>query len=396
MIQVKAVVGAGYGDEGKGMWTDYLVRNSEKPLVVRNNGGAQVGHTVVSGDKRHIFSHLGSGTLRGAPTLFTRNTVVNPVLFLKETKGRNAGLNPKVYIDNQAQVTTPFDMLLNQCLEMSRGDVRHGSTGTGFGVTLERAESGLSLSYKDINSGYIFKRLTEIRSWCQNRLPKPSNDFMEQTTTFFHQNEMVEMFIDDCNEFCEKTEIWKDSFIDYKTIIFENGQGLMLDQEYGEFPHVTRSNTGFRNIGKMMKSLGWFNQVPTQVYYLSRCYTTKHGAGPLPYENHSLPGICVEDETNKPNEFQGTLRLAPLNLYAINNAIQWDRVSHPKNAIAYKILTCCDHIVKDENAKYIDRDGKYTITNSEQFVEKMRQEFNILSYSATGDSLTDWSLARFG
>ena len=105
---IKCCIGSGYGDEGKGMWTDYLVRNSEKPIVVRNNGGAQVGHTVVRGDKRYIFSHLGSGTLRGAPTLFTRNTVVNPLLFLKETKGRNAGLNPKVYIENQAQVTTPL------------------------------------------------------------------------------------------------------------------------------------------------------------------------------------------------------------------------------------------------------------------------------------------------
>lgn len=396
MIQVKAVIGLNYGDEGKGMWTDYLVRNSEKPIVVRNNGGAQVGHTVVFNNQRYIFSHLGSGTLRGAPTLFTRNTVVNPMLFLKETKGRNAGLNHKVYIEQQAQVTTPFDMLLNQCQEMSRGDGRHGSTGTGFGVTLKRVENGLSLSYKDINSGYIYKRLADIRTWCQNRLPKPTNDFMEKVDTFFHQKEMLEMFIDDCNEFCEKTETWKDTFNNYETIIFENGQGLMLDQEYGKFPNVTRSNTGFRNIGKMMKSLGWFNQVPVHVYYLSRCYTTRHGAGPLSYENHSLPGIAMKDETNVPNEFQGTLRLAPLNLYAINNAIQWDSSIHPKNTVRYKIATCCDHIVKEENAKYIDRDGKYTITNSEQFVDKIRQEFNVLSYSATGDRLTDWSLARFG
>lgn len=104
----------------------------------------------------------------------------------------------------------------------------------------------------------------------------------------------------------------------------------------------------------------------------------------------------MNDETNVPNEFQGILRLAPLNLYAINNAIQWDKAFHPKNTTRYKIATCCDHIVKEENAKYIDRDGKYTISDSEQFVDKIKQEFNILSYSATGDSLTEWSLARFG
>lgn len=394
-MQIKACIGLGYGDEGKGMWTDYLVRTSEKPIVVRNNGGAQVGHTVVSGDKRYIFSHLGSGTLRGAPTLFTRNTVVNPVLFLKETKGRNAGLNPKVYIEPQTQVTTPFDMLLNQCLEMSRGDNRHGSTGAGIGITLERVESGFSLTYKELINGYIYKKLAEIRTWCQNRLPKPINDFMEEANTFFQQNAMLEMFINDCRNFRNQTHLWDGVYQRYQTLIFENGQGLMLDQEYGAFPHVTRSNTGFRNISKMMKRLGWYNQVPVDVYYLSRCYTTRHGAGSLPYE-HVLPGISVTDETNVPNEFQGTLRLSPLNLFAIRNAIHWDKASHPKNTTKHKIVTCCDQIIPGENSKYIDRDGKYTITNSDRFVDMLKEEFNILSYSAAGDKLTEWRLARFG
>ena len=393
-MKVIAVIGAALGDEGKGMWTDYLVRTSEKPIVVRNNGGAQVGHTVVSGDKRHIFSHLGSGTLRGAPTLFTQNTVVNPILFLKETKGRNAGLNPKVYIEYQAQVTTPFDMLLNQCLEMSRGDDRHGSTGAGIGITLERVESGLSFTYKELINGYIYKKLVDIKTWCKNRLPKPSNDFMEEANTFFRQKEMMEMFIDECNEFCEKTEVWNNDFNRYENVIFENGQGLLLDQEYGAFPHVTRSNTGFRNISKMMKNLGWFNQVMTSVYYLSRCYTTRHGAGPLAYENHSLPGIAMTDETNIPNQFQGTLRLAPLNLHDINKAIQWDSASHPNNAIRYKIATCCDHIVEGDGAKYIDREGQFIITDSNQFIDKIQKEFNVLSYSATGDHLINRSPAR--
>lgn len=389
-MKIKACIGVGYGDEGKGMWTDYLVRNSEKPLVVRNNGGAQVGHTVVNNGKRYVFSHLGSGTLRGAPTLFTRYSVVNPVIFLKEIKGRNAGLDPKVYIEQQAQVTTPFDMLLNQCQEMSRGADRHGSTGTGFGVTLERVDCGITLSYKDINSGYFYKRMHEIKAWCQNRLPKPTNDFMEQTVVFFNQKEMVEIFVEDCIEFLEKTEKWGDDFSNFETIIFENGQGLMLDQDYGDFPHVTRSNTGFRNIGKMLKRHGWFNQVPTQVHYISRCYTTRHGAGPLPYENHSLPGIDVKDETNRPNEFQGTLRLAPLNLNDINKAIQWDRVFHPKNTEIKKIVTCCDQIVAGENAKYVDGNGLYsgfTITDSDSFIKKLNREFNILSYSADGNKL---------
>lgn len=81
MFNVKVCIGLNYGDEGKGMWTDYLVRTNPNSLVVRNNGGCQVGHTVVNNGQRYVFSHMGSGTLRGAPTLYTKYSVVNPVLF---------------------------------------------------------------------------------------------------------------------------------------------------------------------------------------------------------------------------------------------------------------------------------------------------------------------------
>ena len=85
MTKGYAVIGANAGDEGKGNIVSYLVSQVENPLVIRFNGGAQAGHTVVSPEGvRHVFSHFGSGTLAGAPTYLSKYFVVNPILFNRE------------------------------------------------------------------------------------------------------------------------------------------------------------------------------------------------------------------------------------------------------------------------------------------------------------------------
>ena len=385
MFNVKVCIGAGYGDEGKGMWTDYLVRTNPNSLVVRANGGAQVGHTVVDKGKRYIFSHLGSGTLRGAPTLFSRYAVINPCIFFKEVEGRNAGLEFKVYVERETPVTTPYDMMINQIIERERGVNRHGSTGMGFGVTLDRMDDGVTLCYADLYQDYeILKtKLNAVRSWCWSRLP----DTATKTEKSVFEGELNH-FIDLCRKFYRNTTVWNNTFNEFDTVIFENGQGLLLDQEYGIFPHVTRSNTGFRNIGKILKRLGIFNQIEIDVYYLSRCYTTRHGAGPMAFEKTKLKGIRVKDETNIPNEFQGTLRIAPLNLEVMYDAIDWDRCSHPEGASFNTVVTCCDQIISEdecyEYANYVDNDGILNTVSTTEFIKRLSWEFDYQVSSPEG------------
>ena len=107
-MKAYAVIGANYGDEGKGLITDYLCRQVENPLVIRFNGGAQAGHTVESPEGvRHIFSHFGSGTLAGAPTYLSKHFVVNPILFNREYDVLvEKGIVPKVYVHPDCLVTT--------------------------------------------------------------------------------------------------------------------------------------------------------------------------------------------------------------------------------------------------------------------------------------------------
>ena len=80
-----AVIGANFGDEGKGLMTDYFCSQNKKSLNIRFNGGAQAGHTVVTPDgKRHVFSHIGSGTFSGADTYLSEFFTLNPIMFMKE------------------------------------------------------------------------------------------------------------------------------------------------------------------------------------------------------------------------------------------------------------------------------------------------------------------------
>lgn len=403
-MQIKACIGAGYGDEGKGMWVDHLVRTSERPLVVRSNSGGQVGHTVCREDKRYIFSHIGSGSLEGVPTLFTRETVVNPLLFNKEVAERNAGVPYEVFIDYDCPVTTPYDMLLNQATEVRRGSEKHGSVGVGFGVTLEREESGVRFRYFDISKtdkscfrlGQLRRKIGAVKEWCLSHLGPPreaDDDFINEVYRFFKTSEIEDLFIEDCDKFFKDTHPSTElNLSDYQTLIFENGQGLMLDQEYGYFPHVTRSNTGFRNVGKFLKRNKLFNAYQSEcvaqvdVYYLSRCYTTRHGAGPLPYERPQLSGITVVDETNKLNTYQGSFRLAPLNLLAITKAIEWDQRSHPYRTSTHKVVTCCDQIQEDLSTviEYVDCFGVPRFVETQQFQRLLSNHFNVIVNSPRG------------
>lgn len=93
--EIKVVIGASYGDEGKGFMTDYFCKKADKPCItVLHNGGSQRGHTVISPDgRRHVFHHFGSGTFNGSDTYFADSFIVNPMVFAQEYKELNPDIN---------------------------------------------------------------------------------------------------------------------------------------------------------------------------------------------------------------------------------------------------------------------------------------------------------------
>ena len=345
----RVIIGANYGDEGKGLFTDYFAsQDPEHSLVVRFNGGAQAGHTVVDPDgRRHVFSHFGSGSLVDAPTFLSKFFIVNPLIFVKEHADLdNLGVRPSVIIDGNAMLTTPFDMFINQTIERRRGAKKHGSCGLGINETVTRSlrSQSFRLSARDmLHPTTLYPKLMELRtSWFPERLRDFNIDAQSEKTREFLGNaeQILTEYVKDTQTLLEFASI-SEVYPSHKHIIFEGAQGLMLDEDrIDQFPHVTRSKTGLTNVLHLAPHFGIDK---LNVTYVSRTYLTRHGAGPL-------DGECdwvFPDSTNVPNQFQGTLRFAPLNLQTLQQSIEYDllRAQNVKNSISADIaMTCLDQV----------------------------------------------------
>lgn len=341
-MRAVAVIGAGWGDEGKGAAVDALAAATPNPLVIRHNGGAQAGHSVVSPQgARHVFSHFCSGALAGAPGHLSEHFVINQRIFCVERRELAAleGANLSLTVDPDALVTTPLDVAINRALERSRGATRHGSVGVGFGETIERSERGYALRAKDLVPGELTDKLTRIiRDWAPRR-------WAELGLVLESQHVDWAEFYDDVREFTDNVELARLEALatQHSLLIFEGAQGLLLDQRRGmTFPHVTRSNTGLQNALPLAMRCGVreFSAI-----YMMRPYMTRHGVGVLPGEA-PLGGIDLVDPTNKPGEWQGFLRTAPFNAELIKRAIGWNLGESTEYMAVrpYIGLSCIDQI----------------------------------------------------
>jgi adenylosuccinate synthase len=347
------VIGANYGDEGKGLMTDYFAAQGENSLVVRFNGGCQAGHTVTTPDgKRHVFAHFGAGTFAGAATYLSQHFAVNPVLYLKERAKLLPLLStqPKVFVDERAPVTTFFDMLVNQLVEDHRGANRHGSCGMGFGETIGRHENRAhTLVAKDLlDAAALRQKLVQIRDV---HLPARCWDLGLPDYGRHHalctSDVLVDAFVNAAAEFLADVVLVRSASSAIEgvdNLVFEGAQGLLLDQDRGAFPYVTRSNTGLVNALEVAREAGLDE---LNVTYATRAYLTRHGAGPLAHELPGRPYEGVVDLTNQPNTYQGTLRFAYLDHDVLAKAIQTDLADAQGAGVAVTArlaVSCLDQV----------------------------------------------------
>lgn len=324
-MKARVVIGANFGDEGKGLVTDYLCAQGAG-VVVRFNGGAQAGHTVITPEReRHVFHHFGSGTFCEVPTFLSQFFVCNPILFFEELKQlQDLGFRPEVYAHPECLITTFMDMLINQHKETDRGSKRHGSCGVGFHETIVRSKvPELKITIGDLWNGVNIQGVADELCGKYSKF---------RTGKTFDDSRAVKAFLECCESFAQYVQpAGIGSFIDP---VFEGAQGLLLDQNRKEFfPHVTHSNTGMENVNILCAQAGIKEK---EIYYVSRTYLTRHGAGPLPGEDRELQ---YEDETNMPNTFQGSIRFAPL----FENGLR-GRCSEDCKQEYKLVLTHCDQL----------------------------------------------------
>lgn len=306
------VIGANYGDEGKGRTVNWLA--SKDSLVVLTNGGAQRGHTVLHDGMRHVFHHFGSGTLKGAVSYASAEFILNPLQFKQEYLELQAlGITPKLYIDPWCRLTTPYDMMANILRSEAKGE--HDSTGFGIWETTTRYQA-LPLTdriarYSVQTAKQLREQFEEIRKYyCNLELVQQSTS--ELKALFTEQNEIITNFIDDLRFMLCHTEI--KSFYElcntFDHIICEQGQGLGLDSQ-ADVLYGTPSRTGSPIAIELIASAEIYSKFEIDFavtkYYVTRSYLSRHGAGELEGEDTTLH---FTDETNQPNKFQGSIRFA--------------------------------------------------------------------------------------
>jgi adenylosuccinate synthase len=331
-----AVIGAGFGDEGKGQTVSDLIKQGSKvDYVVRFNGGHQAGHTVEFNGLRHVFSSFGSGTLQGIPTFWSKYCTIYPTAIRNEYVAlQKKGVTPVLYIHPFCPVATPWDVYSN------RISAKHGTVGVGFGETLKRHEAFFKLTALDLKFPEVVEtKLKLIEQFYYNTEFGPEFEAFIEFRSFLEdirwlvRNETIKI----CN--IKLTD----------NVLFEGAQGLLLDQDFGFFPYVTRSKTSAFNILEIIKEQNLDSNL--SIEYVSRMYHTRHGDGPFTETTPEFklkPGIV---ETNQYNKFQGEFRVAPLNLDLLYYAISCSELELDNAAIKHCInlnFTCADHIEGNE------------------------------------------------
>jgi adenylosuccinate synthase len=402
-MKASVVIGSAYGDEGKGLFTDYLASSGSEDgkrlsRVIRFNGGAQAGHTITTPDnQRHVFGHVGAASfLKNNQTSLSDFFVVNPLVLKKElTELESKDVIPHLTLDEHSFLTTPYDMLLNQLVEHKRGASRHGSCGLGFGETIERCERVLpdndtvKIQVSDmINADRLKDKMQKIRTrWLSHRITELDlQDMVRDNYAFIFSDAVIEKFVTDTQQVLEKIDVVDTMSVQSEEIIiFEGAQGLLLDQKMGYFPYVTRSNTGLKNVISLANRM---NITELDVVYATRCYTTRHGAGPLSRELSGKPYEGIVDKTNIPNDYQGTIRFSYLDLDLLEKSLQTDYDSIEKTLLEKINIQCrigISCLDQTETVKFYENNELKSM-NSRDFPHYLSQKFDCHVLASYGPS----------
>lgn len=336
---VKIVIGANYGDEGKGLMSRFFakqfVEEGKKPVTVFHNGSAQRGHTADYEDgSRHVFHNFCAGAKDGSTTYYADTFLVHPMDFCREV--RELGYTPPVFCSPNCVVVTPLDMLADHIIEdyiaVQNGAREYGSCGYGTWSATDRMKQRPDLAYSvyEMATKDYETVMSSLMEWAVERLKSFHVDLnlIPHWKHFFEPGDdayynMRAHFLADFLFFLEVVkfrsfdEVWERN----DAIIFEGAQGLLLDKDRDTI-WTTTSNTGLQNPYKLLSDYADFH---AEVCYVSRSYVTRHGVGPLEQEvEKSELGDNLFDRTNVFNEFQGNLRYATLSKLGIAKEIGKD------------------------------------------------------------------------
>ncbi len=277
------VIGAQWGDEGKGKVVDILAEQAD--IVVRFQGGNNAGHTVVVGDEKTVLHLIPSGVLHDATVCVIGNgVVVDPEALLGEIdslRGRGYLLDDQLLkISDRAHLIMPFHRAIDQARERLRGEGRIGTTGRGIGPTYEDKMARIGIRIADFLDEDVFedalrRALDERNIYLDAILKEQRLDFDAIFQQYRRLRDRIAPYVIDTSLYLDR------ALAQGKRVLLEGAQGTMLDVDHGTYPFVTSSNTV---AGAACTGAGLAPRRISAVIGITKAYTTRVGSGPFPSE----------------------------------------------------------------------------------------------------------------
>jgi adenylosuccinate synthase len=279
-VPATVIVGAQWGDEGKGKIVDLLAQHSD--LVCRYQGGPNAGHTIVVGDETYKIRALPSGIVRGKPCVIGNGCVVDPEVLIAEldefeSRGHSTD---EVYLSGNAHLIMPWHVAIDGASERRLGKLAIGTTRRGIGPAYADKAARLGIRVQDLLDAKILRQkievaLAEKNLWLERVYE--SEPFELETIA-----SQYETYAQRLRPFVADTSLYVDNALrEGKVVLFEGAQATLLDLDHGTYPFVTSSNpvAAYAAVG-----VGIGPKRLDRIIGVSKAYVTRVGEGPFPSE----------------------------------------------------------------------------------------------------------------
>ena len=318
--KITAIVGAQWGDEGKGKITDFFAGESD--YVVRFHGGNNAGHTVIVEGNTFKLHLIPSGIIYGGPmSIIGNGVVVDPKVLLEEIEYiEGKGIDPKLMVSDRAHVIMPYHIELDGALSNHQGDLAAGSTRRGIAPVYADKMFRNGIRIIDLlEPDVLMEKLTKGYSFAKGIIEKALSKRIESSVeeifdSYCSYGERLKPYITDTS-----VELYN-AYKSNKSILFEGAQGISLDVDHGIYPYTTSSNTAAGHIstgtGVSFRDIG-------RIIGVVKAYLSRVGESPLPSEMH---GNKAEALREKGGEYGTTTgrprRVGWLDLVQVRQAVR--------------------------------------------------------------------------
>ncbi|MFZ0819037.1 MAG: adenylosuccinate synthase [Candidatus Acidiferrales bacterium] len=291
------IVGAQWGDEGKGKVVDYLASGFD--ITARFAGGHNAGHTVIIGDHKFVLQLIPCGILRAEKhAVIGPGVVVDPAALISEVESLAKGgvdVTGRLHVSDRAHVIFPYHREMDKALETARGEGKIGTTARGIGPAYEDKMARRGLRMCDLMDAEVFRAKLSLVIAEKNKLCRAAFGVELRTAGLMEESlrqaEKLRPFITDASFYLNKV------MDGGRSVLFEGAQGTMLDIDHGTYPYVTSSSA---TSGGAATGCGVAPTRITGVIGVTKAYTTRVGGGPFPTE---MPDLEADEVRNRGNEY---------------------------------------------------------------------------------------------